>query len=79
MTSEDGDTKKGMNNTCVFGANKREINLMVIRAWTLKKRRQHWTQDKEQIQTQQRELKKKSSIRVYKEINVLILFSSNPN
>jgi hypothetical protein len=39
MTSEDGDTKKGMNNTCVFGANKREINLMVIRAWTLKKRR----------------------------------------
>jgi hypothetical protein len=51
MPSEDGDTKKGMNNTRVFGANKREINLMVIRAWTIKKRRKHWTQDKEQTQT----------------------------
>jgi hypothetical protein len=30
MTAEDGDTKKGVNNTCVFGVNKREINLMVI-------------------------------------------------
>ena len=51
MTAEDGDTKKGVNNTCVFGVNKREINLMVIRAWTIKKRRKHWTQDKEQTQT----------------------------
>jgi hypothetical protein len=60
MTSEDGDTKKGMNNTCVFGANKREINLMVIRAWTLKKRRKHWTQHKEQTQTQQKKLKRRA-------------------
>lgn len=30
MTAEDGDTKKGVNNTCVLGVNKREINLMVI-------------------------------------------------
>jgi len=53
MTTEDRDTKKGENNTCVFGANKRERNIRAIHEWTIKKRREHWTQDKEQIQTKQ--------------------------
>jgi hypothetical protein len=74
MTAEDGDTKKGVNNTCMFGVNKREINLMVIQETqtTLDARQRTNTNTTERT-------KKKSSIRVYKEINVFILFSSNPN
>lgn len=38
----------------MVGANKCERNIIVINEWTIKKRIQHWTQDKEQRQTKQK-------------------------